>query len=84
MTFYEAIKEKLIQNGLADNEADEVLKLAETDKVLIKTFKGRWCDSVDGYPPTIINLVWIAIKKVALEWIGVNCPQAWFKPMFVS
>ena len=84
MTFREAIKQKLTECGLADNEADEVLKLAETDKVISDNFKNRWSDKTDGYPPMILNLIWLSIKRVALEWCEVNCPKAWFKPLFIG
>ena len=83
MTFLEDIKKRLIDSGLSDSEADEVLKLAETDKVLISTFKGRWTDDTDGYPPMMTGIVWMCVKKVVLEWINVSCPQAWFKSLFI-
>jgi hypothetical protein len=84
MTFQETIKEKLIQCGLAEHEAEKVIEATINDSAFTNNFMHRWNDQTDGYPPMILNLIWLSVKRVALEWIDVNCPQAWFKPLFIG
>jgi len=37
----------------------------------------------DSYPDMMYNLLMVSIKPVALKWIEDNCPEAWFKEMFM-
>lgn len=81
MIFTDKLKELLMENGLSSDDADKVMKLVVNDPVN-KAMEGRWHEDVSGYPPAIINLMWMSTKPIALKWIDDNCPLAWFRPMF--
>jgi len=81
MTVEEKIRKMLIQNGLSDDQTDEVIKLLK-ESDLTKSMANRWSDSIDSYPSMIITVLWISAKKIALEYIDETFPQAWFRPMF--
>lgn len=83
MTFEDKLKELLVGNGLFDNQADEVViivKNAPENDIMAQ----RWNDRVEDYPPMMVNILWFTAKRHALEYIDANCPQAWFRPMFVD
>lgn len=83
MTFEEKIKELLVGNGMFPHQSDEVMERIKTDEAH-KSMKRRWTDSVDDYPPQMIQIVWLIAKQHALEYIDENLPKAWFRPMFAS
>lgn len=35
-----------------------------------------------GYPERLYALWFTTIKEVAKEWLAINAPKAWFRPMF--
>ena len=81
MNIEDAIKEKLIENGMFESQADEVLSIAK-DEELLGDMKGRWGDDVRDYPAFMMPVIWLSVKSVAAEWIEKNAPEAWFKPIF--
>lgn len=82
MTWMQWAIAQLVNNGMFENQAkavmDEVVKHPSNEPM-----KDRWNDRVDGYPPQMQAVCLLSIKTQALEWIDKNCPQAWFRPMFV-
>jgi hypothetical protein len=81
MTFKEKVLDLLYNNGMFQDQAEQVLERVVTDDACTD-FQGRWNDRVEDYPSLMVNLLWMAVKRVALAWINENCPQAWFKPLF--
>jgi len=81
MTFNEAMKNMMVENGMFPQQADSVLLLAK-DHALLDTMKGRMDEQTDGYPPIMLPVVWVSMQAIALEWIEANLPNAWYKPMF--
>lgn len=45
---------------------------------------GRWNDNISDYPPIMTKAIWISAKRIALQWIDTNKPQAWFRPIFAE
>lgn len=82
MSFEFAMKRKLEQSGLSLTQAEQIIELAKKDEAL-DSFKERWGDTESEYPPAMVNVLWISVKTIALEWIDENIPQAWFRPMFL-
>ena len=81
MTFSEKIKSMLTQCGMFDDMAEKVLEMVKADPAN-EVMKNRWNDRVSDYPQVMENIMWLAAKKSALEYIEENCPNAWFKPVF--
>lgn len=81
MTFEEIMRKNLKNRGMCDTQINEIMvavKTAEENQSMLN----RWCDNVSDYPDMMANVVWISVKRHALEWIEKNLPLAWFKPMF--
>lgn len=78
-TIRQVITAQLIGMGMFDNQANEVVALAEEK---VESMQGRWDSQASDYPPAVVKITFMHVKKVALEWINNNAPQAWFKPLF--
>lgn len=79
MTFEDKLKAMLVERGLFDDQADEILALVKADEAN-KAMRGRWQDNIEEYPPQMIVVLWISVKDAALKWIDEHCPQASFRP----
>jgi hypothetical protein len=85
MNFAEKMIELMVANGMFESQAKEVMQGIMKDH----DFGGgsmvnRWDDNIDGYSDVMVHVIWTSVKDEALEWIELNAPQAWFKPMFFS
>ena len=85
MTFEEKAKELMISYGMFDTQADAVIALCkEKGEDEFPGMRDRWRDDIEGYPEMLFPAIWNSIKRVALEWLEENKPEAWFKPMFME
>ncbi len=82
MTFAEKMKVLMEENGMWPEDTPKVMAIVEADQT--NPMSGRWNDSIEGYPPGLITAVWLSVKREALKWIEANCPQAFYKPLFVD
>jgi hypothetical protein len=83
------IENKLIQmlvsHGMGDGQAKEAMKFAlprlkeNTD---LEDYKINYQDSEGSYPLIIYNTLFSILKPLVLEWIELNKPLAWYKPVF--
>ena len=80
-TFYDAMKNRLIENGLFDDMATKIMEIAIKSDDL-NNMNGRWADHVDSYPPMLVNVTFQLIRPIAYKWICENAPQAWFRAAF--
>ena len=69
----------LITNGMSDDQANRVI--AQTKKEMEGTFN-NWGSQLDAYSIQLQKLIKLSVKQTALEWLNINKPLAWFKPMF--
>lgn len=83
MTFEEKCLNLLQEYGMWPDQAMEVLEMVKADEAN-KAMIGRWSDSVEGYPASLIAVLWLSVKDVALQYIDANCPTAWFRTMFAN
>lgn len=83
MTIEEKIREMLIERGLFENQAQAVIDMAKTD-IQNKAMLERWSDDVDGYPQSMLNILWLFIEISTLKWIDENLPLAWFRSLFIA
>ena len=74
MTLQETIKQRLIDNGVWEDEAVAIIEQAKTDKVL-QHLQNRWNDDIEGYPVQLLVATWYAVKRVAIEWLQVQSPK---------
>jgi len=83
MTTREKLKKMLTDNGMADGQADAVLKEAiPRIEASMAGYKITWNEPADGYPETVFNALWLHLCETAREWIAENAPRAWFRPIF--
>ena len=79
MTVEEYIVANLTDRGMPNSGINKVLSVMKNEHPEV-----HWQDEREGYPrPLLVGLVTIAING-ALKWIDENCPQAWYRPMFVG
>jgi len=81
MTMREKMIALLEQNGMFTNQAESVMKIAESAEELTG-MERRWNDDVCEYPAPLLAVTWMSVRSIAREWIEKECPKAWFLPMF--
>ena len=83
MTTRDKLKKMLVDCGLFDDQAEEIMKAAviELDSATSE-YKITWDKPAREYPEVLYQAIWPYLCKAALAWIGANMPQAWFRPMF--
>lgn len=83
LTLAEEVKAFLYQNGMFESQAEDVFNLLVKDESM-EVMKGRWGDKAEDYGGApMLAMVKISVKPIALKYIDENCPQAWFRPMFL-
>ena len=84
MTIKERLKKILVDCGMADDQADEVLKEAipRIESLTPRDYVIRWDEPSTAYPDSFYDIMWLTLSVEALKWIDKNCPLAWFRPMF--
>ena len=83
MTIEEKLIEMLINNGMDDVQAKQVMERVKAAKANAAMTQ-RWSDAVEDCPEDLFKPLWISTEDHALEWIDANLPLAWFRPMFAS
>lgn len=83
MTVQEQLEQKLIECGMFNHQAKEVVALAipEISKIT-DNYQITWNSPSDNYPEAIYSVLFMTVKPIALKWIEEHAPMAWFKPMF--
>ena len=85
MTTIKKLESMLVNNGMFQPQAEEVIKIAIPKlNELSGGYKITWDRPADEYPQAMYNLMFIAVKPIALKWIEENCPYAWYKDMFLN
>jgi len=82
-TFYGQAVDYLMTRGMSHEQACSVMIgviNAEENDVM----KDRWQTPIEGYSPVMLNILYLSCNDYALQYIEKNCPQAWFRPMFVG
>lgn len=83
MNTREKFESMLIENGMFENQAKEVMDVAiPVLDNMVSDYKFTWDRPAEEYPDVIYNICFMSIKPIALEWIEKNAPMAWYKPMF--
>lgn len=95
MTVKQKLEDMLIQRGMSNQQAEEVLKLAlpEINKSMeepyelpsgstVQPYAISWETRCDDYPDVIYGIWFSIMNPIAVKWIKENKPQAWFLPVF--
>jgi len=82
-TIEQRLRKNLSEQGVFDEQIDEIMQRVKSAPENASMAQ-RWNDLASDYPPTIMSLAWFSTKRHALEYIDEKCPQAWFRPLFVS
>jgi hypothetical protein len=84
MTIQGKLEKMLMENGMFESQAKEVMNLAKPNlEKLVENYHLDLNQNSDEYPTAIYSVLFLAIKPIALEWIEKNIPLAWYKPMFM-
>ena len=83
MTILEKMSKRLYDHGLFEDQCKQIIEeyLASD---LGKEMRGRINEDEAVYPPQLIAIVWIGIKKAALIWMAKKCPKHWARQLFVD
>lgn len=83
MTVHEKLISMLVSQGMFEEQAKEVMELAKPKLIALADGYDIKFESPENNYPAIIYPIWfMTIRRVALEWIKTNKPQAWYRPMF--
>jgi len=84
MTTKERFKQFLIDRGMFDSQADEVIEIfIKQVDYLNGSYQITWDRPSTEYPDAFYAVHIGALKEVALSWINENIPLAWFKDLFL-
>lgn len=83
MTIAETLKKRLEDNGLFPDQALGVLEAAKADPANASVAE-RWDHDTAGYPPPLLEVLWMSVRLSAAHWIDANCPQHWARPLFAG
>lgn len=62
-----------IKNAAADNPLHPLASLANI-----------WGEQIEGYPNELKGAVLLAAFYSVVEWIDANCPNAWYRSLFLG
>jgi hypothetical protein len=84
MTTKEKLVDILVNKGMFEKQAKEVIELAipVLDK-MADDYKITYDSDWTGYPSVLYSVWYVSIKPIALKWIDDNKPNAWFREMFI-
>jgi len=80
-TFNEYFLKYLVINGMSSEQAIDIMATVKEED---SPMKGRWNDTFEGYPDTMLPILMFGVRREALKYIDENCPKAWFRPVFVD
>lgn len=83
MKIREKAVEALVQNGMFEDQAAEIIEMYLKSS-LGKMVRERFDDEESDYPPELFVAVWFGIKKIALQWIDEKKPKHWARPIFAE
>ena len=74
MKVSEKLKEMLFSNGLFENQAEEIIDYARQENELIAGVLGKqW----EGYPEAFHAVLWLEVRRRAVECIDEKWPDHW-------
>lgn len=82
MTVRQELAKRLMDMGMFESQALEVLKLAEPKLNEVLKDNSIALDMDGGYDGSVYRVLISFIKPIALKWIKEKMPMAWYKPMF--
>jgi hypothetical protein len=83
MTTREKLEQMLVSNGMFESQAKEVMEISIPElNNLVEDYQITFDRPASEYPNVIYNILFLAIKPIALKWIEEKMPMAWYKPMF--
>lgn len=83
MTIRQLFEKRLYECGMFDKDIAAVMESVIAAKEN-EAVQGRWDENPSGYPPQLLAALWFSVRKHTLAWIDANCPQAFYRAMFVN
>lgn len=84
MNTRQRFEEILTEMGVFEEQASAIMdKAIPIVNEQLPNYRITWDRPSEEYPDAFYSVVFITVKRAALEWIDENIPQAWFRPMFV-
>ena len=82
VTIENKIKEILVSHGLLEKQAAAIVEMVKADEAN-EAMERQWKDDAEGYPSVLLSALWHSVERCALQYIDANCPEAWFRSLFV-
>jgi hypothetical protein len=82
MTFKEFVIKYLFDNGMFQDQAQQVFDAMSKDES--NAAMDRWDDDIEDYPEQMRAVVILLARQAAVKWIDANLPMAWYRPMFAD
>jgi hypothetical protein len=82
----ETTKQKCIyyftNKGMFQSQAEQVLESAKPH-LEVGGYRITWDRPAAEYPDELYAVMFMILKRSALEWIDANVPHAWFRELFL-
>lgn len=76
MSIWSALAKRLVDHGLFAEQASKILQ-DYSNEDSAEAMKGRWTDDVTDYPPQLVAVVWLGLKRFAAAEVRKTTPQHW-------
>lgn len=85
MTTEQFFHKYLLDRGMFGVQADAVMiKFKDDCHKILPTYQITWDQPAHEYPEVLLTSWSVKLDRIALEWIDLNCPSAWFRDVFKS
>jgi len=83
MTIHEAIHKRLVEHGLFDDQAEDIIYAAQMHDIIPEYLRGHhWGEDQTAYPEAVLVGLWLAVGVVAVEWFAANAPKHFARSLF--
>lgn len=82
MTIEQKLENMCVERGLWRNEASTVV--AKYKKEVHDYMEHRWNDDISCYPPALLAVLFLGVKRQALAYIDANKPQHSARQLFLD
>ena len=80
MTIRQNLEKFCVDNGMFESEAKATVELYEKDdRALAECIN----NDAEGYPDIMFAVLYMGVKRYALQYIDANTPLHWARPMFL-
>jgi hypothetical protein len=83
MNFKHKLVEMMHEKGMNFDDAEKVLEQVISDPST-EPMKDVWLDNVSGHPESVIAVLWLTTRRLAIEYLEYHKPESWCIGVFKS